>query len=223
MDQMFHQVFSPTKILFGVDSAKNLPQEIQAIGGGNALMVADPGIVASGLVSPLINSIEAAGLRVSLFDEVKPEPSSSLLDKGAERAKEIQADIVIGIGGGSSLDVAKGVSFLVRNSGTTSDYYGIETIPSKGLPLILIPTTAGTGSEVSRGIIVVDEQSGIKKAIVSRHAMADTAIVDPLLNLSMPKASRWIPVWMHWFMPWKHMLPWKPPHIRMSWLPGRLR
>jgi alcohol dehydrogenase class IV len=101
-------------------------------------------------------------------------------------AVDIGADLIIGVGGGSSLDVAKGVAILVKNKGKILDYPGIEQVPQGGLPKILIPTSAGTGSEATRVIVITDEVANIKQAIHSHFALADVAIVDPMLTISLP-------------------------------------
>jgi alcohol dehydrogenase class IV len=94
--------------------------------------------------------------------------------------------LVLGVGGGSSLDAAKGISILTGNGGRILDYMGLERVPRRGAPLVLMPTTAGTGSEVTRVLVVTDERENVKSVAFSRFAVADTAIVDPLLTEGMP-------------------------------------
>jgi alcohol dehydrogenase class IV len=94
--------------------------------------------------------------------------------------------LVIGVGGGSSLDVAKGAAIMATNEGSILDYSGVDVVPKRGLPKILIPTTAGTGSEVTRVLVVTDETSNIKQAVYSDHVLSDVALVDPMMTLSMP-------------------------------------
>ena len=130
--------------------------------------------------------MEEAGLKVFLFDRVEPEPSASVVDEGVQYIKEKGVDIVIGVGGGSSLDVAKGASLLASNPGNVLDYCGIDLIPKRGLPKILVPTTAGTGSEVTRVFVVTDKRDNMKKVVYSNYAISDLAIVDPMLTISMP-------------------------------------
>jgi alcohol dehydrogenase class IV len=186
MDQKIHSFFSPNKILFGIGASKEIGKETKALGGTKALIITDPGVANSGLIDPIRSNLEEAGLKVFLFDRVEPEPPASVVDKGVQYIKETGADIVVGLGGGSSLDVAKGVSLLVRNTGKVLDYCGIDLIPKRGLPKILVPTTAGTGSEVTRVFVVTDQKDNMKKVIYSNYAIADLAIVDPMLTLSMP-------------------------------------
>jgi alcohol dehydrogenase class IV len=186
MDQKIHSFFSPNKILFGIGASKEIGKETKALGGTKALIITDPGVANSGLIDPIRSNLEEAGLKVFLFDRVEPEPPASVVDEGVQYIKETGADIVVGLGGGSSLDVAKGVSLLARNTGKVLDYCGTDLIPKRGLPKILVPTTAGTGSEVTRVFVVTDQKDNMKKVIYSNYAIADLAIVDPMLTLSMP-------------------------------------
>ncbi len=186
MDQKIHSFFSPNKILFGIGSSKEIGKETKALGGTKALIITDPGVVNSGLIDPLRSNLEEAGLKVFLFDRVEPEPTADIVDEGVQYIKETGTDIVIGVGGGSSLDVAKGVSLFASNHGNMLDYCGFDLVPQRGLPKILVPTTAGTGSEVTRVFVVTDQKDNMKKVIYSNYVIADIAIVDPMLTLSMP-------------------------------------
>jgi alcohol dehydrogenase len=150
------------------------------------LIVTDPGVVNSGLVSSLRTSLEEAGMKVFLFDRVEPEPSASLVDESAQLTKENGIDIVVGVGGGSSLDIAKGASLLASNPGNVLDYCGMDLIPKRGLPKILVPTTAGTGSEVTRVFVLTDKRDNMKKVVFSNYAIPELALVDPMLTISMP-------------------------------------
>jgi len=186
MDQKIHSFFSPNKILLGIGATKEIGKETKALGGTKALIITDPGVANSGLIDPIRSNLEEAGLKVFLFDRVEPEPPADIVDEGVQYIKETGTDIVIGVGGGSSLDVAKGASLLACNPGKVLNYCGIDLISKRGLPKILIPTTAGTGSEVTRVLVVTDKRDNMKKAVYSNYAIADLAIVDPMLTLSMP-------------------------------------
>jgi alcohol dehydrogenase len=186
MDQKIHSFFSPNKILLGIGATKEIGKETKALGGTKALIITDPGVANSGLIDPIRSNLEEAGLKVFLFDRVEPEPPASVVDEGVQYIKEKGVDIVIGVGGGSSLDVAKGASLLASNPGNVLDYCGIDLIPKRGLPKILVPTTAGTGSEVTRVFVVTDKRDNMKKVVYSNYAISDLAIVDPMLTLSMP-------------------------------------
>jgi len=186
MDQKIHSFFSPNKILLGIGASKEIGKETKALGGTKVLIVTDSGVVNSGLVDSLRTNLEEAGLKVFLFDRVEPEPPAPIVDEAAQFIKEKGIDIVIGVGGGSSLDVAKGASLLAYNPGNVLDYCGIDLIPKRGLPKILVPTTAGTGSEVTRVFVVTDKRDNMKKVVYSNYAISDLAIVDPMLTISMP-------------------------------------
>jgi len=186
MDQKIHSFFSPNRILLGIGATKGMGKETKALGGTKVLIVTDSGVVNSGLVDSLRTNLEEAELKVFLFDRVEPEPSAPLVDESAQFIKEKGVDIVIGVGGGSSLDVAKGASLLASNPGNVLDYCGIDLIPKRGLPKILVPTTAGTGSEVTRVFVVTDKRDNMKKVVYSNYAIPDLAIVDPMLTISMP-------------------------------------
>jgi alcohol dehydrogenase len=186
MDQKIHSFFSPNKILLGIGATKEIGKETKALGGTKVLIVTDSGVVNSGLVDSLRTNLEEAGLRFFLFDRVESEPPAPIVDEAAQFIKEKGIDIVIGVGGGSSLDVAKGASLLACNTGHVLDYCGMDLIPKRGVPKILVPTTAGTGSEVTRVFVVTDKRDNMKKVVYSNYAISDLAIVDPMLTISMP-------------------------------------
>ncbi len=186
MDQKIHSIFSPNKVLFGIGASSEIGKEAKALGGTKILIVTDPGVVSSGLVGSLQTNLEESRMKVFLFDRVEPEPSASLVDESARLAKENGVDVVIGIGGGSSLDIAKGASLLACNPGNVLDYCGMDLIPKRGLPKILVPTTAGTGSEVTRVFVLTDKRDNMKKVVFSNYALAELALVDPMLTISMP-------------------------------------
>lgn len=177
---------SPNKVIFGNGTVSQVGKEAELFGAGKALIVTDKGVIKAELLSGVQDSLKAHNIDFDIFDKVEAEPPSGNVDEGAQMAVDNGADIVIGFGGGSSLDVAKGVALMARNKGKILDYAGMDLVPGSGLPKILLPTTAGTGSEVTRVLVAKDVTENIKKAIFSNHALADTAIVDPMLTLSMP-------------------------------------
>jgi alcohol dehydrogenase class IV len=181
-----HVYFSPTKLIFGPDTARGVAQEVQQLRGTKALIVTDPGVVQANLLAPVRSSLESAGIPYSVCDKVKPEPPSSLVAKGVEQCKAEGCDIIVGVGGGSSLDVTKAISIMMTNHGDILDYGGMDMVTKRGLPKILLATTSGTGSEVTRVGVFTDEKENVKKAIYSLYMLADVAIVDPLLTITMP-------------------------------------
>ena len=185
---MIHCFSSPQKVHFGLNSIKNLGVEGKILGGSKAIIVTDLGMMKSGLVEQIGSCLEASGISYVIFDQVKADPPVRVVEECVRWIKEKKVDIVVGVGGGSSLDTAKGAAIMAGNLGTILDYSGNDLVPKAGLPKILVPTTAGTGSEVTRVLIVTDEKAGMKKAIYSDHALAEVAIVDPMLTLSMPSS-----------------------------------
>jgi len=181
-----HVFLSPNRILFGIDAVNGVAAEAKQLGGKKVLIVTDPGLIEAGLVETIKAPLDSDGIAFSIYDKVKPEPPARIVDECTQYLKDENCDLIIGVGGGSSLDVAKGVSVMATNKGSILDYSGTDVVPKRGLPKILIPTTAGTGSEVTRVLVVTDEASNIKKAVYSNHVLSDVAIVDPMMTLSMP-------------------------------------
>jgi len=181
-----HTFFSPNKIVIGLGALANTPGEARQLGGTKALIVTDPGVVAAGLIERLTAALADGGIAHVIYDRVTPDPPPEIIDRGAAHYKSEGCDFVLGFGGGSSLDAAKGIGLLTANPGKIMDYCGIDKVPQKGAPLILIPTTAGTGSEVTRVLMVSDPRDGAKLPVFSPFALADAALVDPLLSKSMP-------------------------------------
>ena len=188
ISSMIHCFSSPKKVHFGLNSIKKIGVEGKILGGSKAIIVTDSGLMKSGLVEQIGSYLEASGVSYFIFDQVKADPPVSVIEECVRWIREKKVDIVIGVGGGSSLDTAKGAAIMAGNLGTILDYAGNDLVPKPGLPKILAPTTAGTGSEVTRVLIVTDEKAGMKKAIYSDHALAEVAIVDPMLTLSMPSS-----------------------------------
>jgi len=180
-------VFSaPNKIIFGVGAANQVGKEVKILGGKKALIVTDNGVVKAGLLKGIQESLQADNIQTNIFNKVLPDPSDGIVNECAKIARKEQIDVIIGVGGGSSLDTAKGVSIMATNEGKVLDYAGNDLIVKRGLPKILIPTTAGSGSEVTRTFVLFDEVEQTKKGIRSNFVLADVAIVDPLLSLSLP-------------------------------------
>jgi alcohol dehydrogenase len=177
---------SPTKVIFGNGTATLVGKEATQFSAKKALIVTDKGVVAANLLAGVLDSLKAQKIDFDVFDKVEAEPPTRNIDDGARMAVDNGADIIIGVGGGSSLDVAKGVAIMAKIKGKILDYAGTDMVPQRGLPRILLPTTAGTGSEATRTIVAIDEAVNLKIAVHSNCALADVAIVDPMLTLSMP-------------------------------------
>lgn len=177
---------SPRKIIFGNGAVSETGKEAKKSGAQKALIVTDQRVIKAGLVSAVEKSLKDQKVAFGVFDRVEAEPHAQIVDECAQAVRDGNYDVIIGIGGGSSLDVAKGASIIATNKGKILDYAGVDMVPHPGLPKILLPTTAGTGSEVTRTIVATDETQKIKQALRSDFLMADIAIVDPLLTISMP-------------------------------------
>ncbi len=192
MNTFFYEInkvshfFSPKKIVLGTHIVDKLGDEVKTQGRSKALIVTDPGLASAGLVQVVQDVLHDTHIEAGVFDKVEPEPPARVVDECAKVVREGMYDVVIGIGGGSSLDVAKGSAVMATNPGDILDYVGLETIHKPGLPKILIPTTAGSGSEVTRSIVITDEQENTKKVVSSSFLIAEVAILDPILTLSMP-------------------------------------
>ena len=181
------QIFSSVpRIISGLGCIDALGDEAKKMGCAKALIVCDRELVGLGLVAPLTDSLDRAGVNHAVFNGVQADPSLELLNRSQEITDEYSADLVIGLGGGSSLDVAKLISIMLTNKGPADTYYGINNIPEPGLPMILIPTTAGTGSEVTNISVMEDPKVGLKKAMISDHLYAKVALLDPNLTLGLP-------------------------------------
>lgn len=179
----------PTKIRFGFGISEELEKEIKALGKNSVMIVTDKGLVQAGIVEKVISHLSAeikGGLII--FDEVEPNPRDTTVQKAYETAKSKGTDILVAIGGGSSMDVAKGVSILLTNGGTIGDYEGLDQIRKETAPVIAIPTTVGTGSEVTFWSVITDTKRHFKMSVGSTMIAPKVALVDPDLVTSLPPA-----------------------------------
>ena len=180
------EIRTPGAIIFGVGCREQLTERARQLCEGTVLLVTDQGLVKAGIAEKIKALIGSAGVAVEVFDAVDPDPDRQTVGKCLELAKSANVTAVVGLGGGSSLDVAKMVAALCVNKGTLEEYTGIEKLPKKGLPTVLLPTTAGTGSEASPIAVISDKKQHLKLGVVSRHLYCDVAIVDPELTVSCP-------------------------------------
>lgn len=174
------------KILFGDRAVDGVADEIRTIGGSKTLLVLDQGLEQAGVAQQVVGPLENRGISYVLFDKVSSEPAPALADEAAAIARAEACDLVVGVGGGSSLDVAKAAAMLVKNRGRAYDYIGLDTVPRPGLPTIMIPTTAGTGSEVTFTAVFTMREKRAKGGINSRFLYPDVALLDPTLTISLP-------------------------------------
>ena len=176
------------RIVMGPGSVAGVGDEAKALGATRVLVVTDPGIMDAGLLEPVTASLEAAGLDYNLFSQVAPDPRHETVKACLGGLTGDKPDCVIGLGGGSPIDIAKTVAVMLTNAGDISDYCGIDLVPNPGAPTIIIPTTAGTGSEVTPIAILSDEEEKLKKGVVSPHLMPRVALLDPELTVGLPPA-----------------------------------
>jgi alcohol dehydrogenase len=175
-----------TRIVFGVNSVDRVGALAREIGAKKILLVTDPGIVAAGHATRVRESLESSGLEVIFYDKAKENPTTQCVDACLAVARSAGIDTIVGLGGGSAMDTAKGCNFLLSNGGRMQDYWGVGKASKPMLPLIAIPTTAGTGSECQSAALIVDEQTHQKMACLDPKAAARIAILDPTLTLSQP-------------------------------------
>jgi alcohol dehydrogenase len=174
------------RIVMGPGSFSQLPHEVKRLGRQKVMIITDPGLVRTGIVNRLEELLVGDGLTVYRFDDVEPDPRYEIASQAAARTREAGADLVVGIGGGSSLDIAKVASILVTNSDPVSAFFGVDMVPKPGLTTILVPTTAGTGSEVTPIAILSDYDEKLKKGIVSPYLFPAVAMLDAELTVGLP-------------------------------------
>jgi len=180
-------LFRTTKrIVMGVDALASVLDELNRMNARKVMIVTDKGLVQSGVVGKLEAVLEAASISYVVFDGVEADPNYEIVYEAEKVVKEHDVDVIIGIGGGSSLDIAKVTAISATNDGDITEYFGIDLVKQPGLNTILIPTTAGTGSEVTPIAILSDTREKLKKGVVSAYLLPSVAILDPLLTLSLP-------------------------------------
>ncbi|RLS46036.1 MAG: iron-containing alcohol dehydrogenase [Planctomycetota bacterium] len=179
--------FDPrTRVVFGAGTIARLGELTRELGGSRVLVVTDDGIERAGHVAKAVSSLREAGLHTTVFKDVQPNPTTDDVDRGLIVAKAERIDFLVAVGGGSSMDCAKGINFLLTNGGRMQDYWGIGKATKPMLPLIAIPTTAGTGSEAQSFALIADAKTHMKMACGDKKAACRVAILDPELTLSMP-------------------------------------
>ncbi|HPS82038.1 MAG TPA: iron-containing alcohol dehydrogenase, partial [Candidatus Limiplasma sp.] len=184
MDFTYH---IPVRLLFG-------PGKLACVGaetaryGGKALIVTGGSAKRSGLLNRVTALLQQSGVESELFDRVEPNPLTTTVEAGAAMAKACGADVVVGLGGGSALDTAKGIAFMARNEGDVSDYIFGRRTGKDALPLVLVPTTCGTGSEGNHFSVLTNPLTGDKKSLRCEPIFARVAVIDPELMATLPRA-----------------------------------
>lgn len=182
-DFQFH-----TRAVFGAGAFQRLGELSRELGFHRSLLVADRGLVSAGYVDEATNLLRAAEIEVVTFHDFDVNPDTAIIEAGCAFAAPLEVDSIIGLGGGSSLDCAKGINFLLTNGGRMQDYLGYGKAVKPMLPMIGIPTTAGTGSEAQSYAVISDAQTHAKMACGDPKAAFRVAILDPTLTLSQPGA-----------------------------------
>jgi alcohol dehydrogenase len=183
----------PGSQIFGAGAVERVGDEAKRVGARQALVITDPGVAKAGIARRVQDLLEAAGIHTGLYDQVEPEPSVASVERALQALEAGTSggeayDVVVGVGGGSAMDTAKGVSLRSTNPAPIQQYFGVELVPARGLPMIQVPTTAGTGSEITPNAIFDDTERKLKAGIVSPYLFASAAIVDPDLTLGVPPA-----------------------------------
>ncbi|WP_249315629.1 iron-containing alcohol dehydrogenase [Bacillus sp. FJAT-49711] len=185
MDRVFRYEI-PTAIEFGNGAVNFLQNHIKDLNGTRALIVTDPGVEKAGVTRIVCDVLEKARIPYDIFNEIEPDPNIEGVMKGKELALEMNCDVILGLGGGSSLDTAKAIGLMLGNEGHIRDYVGINKVPNKGRPVIAIPTTAGTGSELTIWSVLSDKHQKVKLSVGSSFNCPELALCDPELTLSLP-------------------------------------
>jgi alcohol dehydrogenase len=179
--------FQPvTRLVFGSDKIELLGKFIQEFHVKRVLVVSDPGVVAAGHTAHGIAAIEAEGLRVATFTDVRENPTTEDVDRGLKVARGCESQLIVGLGGGSAMDCAKGINFLLTNGGQMKDYWGVGKARHPMLPMIAVPTTAGTGSESQSFALISDSETKAKMACGDKKAACRVAVLDPKLTVTQP-------------------------------------
>ncbi len=159
---------------------------MRELGAERVLVASDRGVIEAGHTGRGLAALESAGLETCCFDQIRENPSTRDVDAGVELARTFQPDLLVGLGGGSSMDCAKGINFLYTNGGQMKDYWGVGKARQPMLPMIAVPTTAGTGSEAQSFALISDAQTHVKMACGDKKAACRLALLDPRLTVTQP-------------------------------------
>lgn len=176
-----------TRVVFGVGALERLSELVDDLGFRRTLLVADRGMIASGHVDEALAALSSSGAEIFRFHDFESNPNTRMVEAGREFAAALDIDSIIGFGGGSSLDCAKGINFLLSNGGSMQDYLGYGKATQPFLPMIAVPTTAGTGSEAQTYALISDYKTHLKMACGDSKAAFRVAVLDPQLTVSQPR------------------------------------
>ncbi len=183
---MSFNFFVKSNIVFGRSSVNKLPGMIKKYGLKNIMIVYDHGVKAAGIAKIVLEQMEQVDAKVVIFDKVIPNPTNEIVEEAAAAAKEAKVDGFVAVGGGSSIDLAKAINVLMTNPGTIGEYGGIGRVKNACLPLIAIPTTAGTSSEITNVSALIDTEKVMKYVVIDDHIVASDVIADPEFTKTVP-------------------------------------
>lgn len=183
---MASEFFVSSNVVFGRDAAKKLPEILKEYKAKNVMVVYDAGVKMAGIATKVLEEIENADVKITVFDGVIPNPTNEVVEEAAEIAKKENIDVFVAVGGGSSIDLTKAVNILMTNPGPIGQYGGIGMVKEAVLPLIAIPTTAGTSSEITNVVALTDTEAVCKYVIIDNKIVADKVIADPEFTRTMP-------------------------------------
>ena len=182
--------YVPTKIVKGMGALEQLGTEAKLLKAKNALIVTGPNLVKIGVADKIRDLLKSDGIESEIFSEVMPDPTVKLVEKGTEIIKNGNFDVIIGLGGGSNIDAAKAMSVMANNPGSIIDYEGADKFTNPPMPIIAIPTTAGTGSEVTYSSVITDTDRNYKFVVWSSLLVPRVAILDPRMPATAPRMVR---------------------------------
>ena len=183
---MASEFFVSSNVVFGRDAAKKLPEILKEYKAKNVMVVYDAGVKMAGIATKVLEEIENADVKITVFDGVIPNPTNEVVEEAAEITKKENIDVFVAVGGGSSIDLTKAVNILMTNPGPIGRYGGIGMVKEAVLPLIAIPTTAGTSSEITNVVALTDTEAVCKYVIIDNKIVADKVIADPEFTRTMP-------------------------------------
>lgn len=183
---MVAQFNIPSTVIVGAGASKEVAAQAKRIKASRVLLVTDSYMEQCGMAGQIVDSLAKEGIKTSIFSGVQPDPTDRNVLDGLLHFKEIGADLVVGLGGGSPMDVAKVIAILAKNELPMTQYAGYHNIPKPGVPLIVIPTTAGTGSEVTKVAVITDTERDVKMMMLDVNLLPAVALVDYELTMTMP-------------------------------------
>lgn len=178
----------PTKIIFGVNEALKLDKLLNELGYKKIFIVTDKFLKEIDAFKNIVSNLKSKDFDVTVFTDIVPEPPIEVVDNAADVLKNSGADVVIAVGGGSTIDICKSICMLKNNEGSVKEYLfgGSKSVVNESLPLIAVPTTAGSGSEVTAASVISDEQNNIKLSVTHENLIPKIAVVDPVMHIGMP-------------------------------------